>query len=90
MSNIKIIIYISKILKYLLFHKLNPLNLIFRGFFVLFTFMKTKKRREKVNSTIKESTIEKFTDFCEKNNINKSKLIERLIKEHIDKENLKK
>jgi len=48
-----------------------------------------KERREKVNSTIKESTIEKFTNFCEENNINKSKLIEKLIKEHMKKENKK-
>lgn len=48
--------------------------------------MKTKKqRRERVNTTIKESTIEKFNNFCEENNINKSKLIEKLIKEHITK-----
>lgn len=49
--------------------------------------MKSKKqRREKVNSTIKKSTIDKFTKFCEENNINKSKLIEKLIKEYIEKE----
>jgi hypothetical protein len=48
--------------------------------------MKTeKKRRERVNTTLKESTIEKFNKFCEDNNINKSKLIEKLIKEHIFK-----
>ena len=57
---------------------------------VIFKHMKTKKRREKVNSTIRESTIEKFTKYCEDNNINKSKLIEKLIKEHIDKEKSKK
>ncbi len=44
-----------------------------------------KQRRERVNTTIKESTIEKFNKFCEDNNINKSKLIEKLIKEHITK-----
>ncbi len=53
--------------------------------------MKTKKpRREKVNTTIKESTIEKFNTFCDDNNINKSKLIEKLIKEHMEKEKSKK
>ena len=51
--------------------------------------MKTKIRREKVNTTIKESTIEIFNKFCDENNINKSRLIEKLIKEHINKEKLK-
>ena len=50
--------------------------------------MKIKARREKVNTTIKESTIEKFNKFCDENNINKSRLIEKLIKEHINKEKL--
>lgn len=52
--------------------------------------MKThKKRREKINTTITESTIEKINIFCDDNNIDKSKLIEKLIKQHLEKEKSK-
>lgn len=48
--------------------------------------MKTKKkRRVKVNFSISESAINTIDKFVVKNSLNKSKLAERLILEHMQK-----
>jgi metal-responsive CopG/Arc/MetJ family transcriptional regulator len=47
--------------------------------------MKEKEKRIQVTFTLEPNTVKKLDKFSEKNTINKSKFVEKLIIDHIEK-----